>query len=365
MRRKNINILPVLLIIISIVLVTSCTSEVEEEEVNEKTPVTIFEVENMEIRETFMAIGKIETREKFDITTGMGGKVEKVYVEAGDIVSKGDMLFELNSETLQNNFNSTESNLRTSRDTLKIQLEDLEELLDKNTKLYEEGVLAKSQLDNTISNYNQVLKQYNNAVKNYNNQVESLKKSIEDTKVKSPIDGKIAAVYIIESEDVGSELALQVISTNGKLLETFITADKLESLDKGSKAVVYLDGDKDKAVEGEVVTLNEIPDERTGLYKVEVNIEESIFDIRPGVYGEVDFIVDIREAIVIPKRSSKKVGQKNYVHIYDDGKALEKEVKLGLIYKEYVEVLEGLEIGDKIVDLGSEYVESGEEINKK
>src|SRR6056297_3477696 len=257
MRRKNINIIPVLLIIISIVLVTSCTSEVEEEEVNEKTPVTIFEVENMEIRETFMAIGKLETKEKFDISTGMGGKVEKIYVETGDIVSKGEMLFELNSETLQNNFNSTESNLRTSRDTLKIQLEDLEDLLDKNTKLYEEGVLAKSQLDNTISNYNQVLEQYNNAVKNYNNQVESLRKSIEDTKVKSPINGKIAAVYIIENQDVTSELAVQVISTDGKLLVTYITANKLETIAKGTKAVVYLDGDKDKAVDGEVVTFNE------------------------------------------------------------------------------------------------------------
>ncbi len=365
MSKKNIKGLIVALMIISIVLMSSCTSEVVDEEINEETPVTVFEVESMEVRETFMAIGKIETKEKFDITTGMGGKIEKVYVEAGDIVTKGDILFTLNSETLQNNFNSTESNLRTTRDTLKIQLNDLEELLDKNERLFEEGALPKSQLDTTRSNYNQALEQYNNAVKNYNNQVESLRKSIEDTKVKSPINGKIAAVYIIENQDVTSELAVQVISTDGKLLVTYITANKLETIAKGTKAVVYLDGDKDKAVDGEVVTFNEIPDERTGLYKVEIHINDNNFNIRPGEYAEVDFVVDVRNTPVIPKRSIKKVGQKYYVYLYDEGTVIEKEVKTGLIYKEYVEILDGLAIGDKIVDLGSEYVENGEKVNKQ
>jgi len=365
MSRKIINIMIIVLVIISVVLMSSCKSEVAELESNERTPVTVYEVKNMEIRETFMAIGKIETKEKFDITTGMGGKVEKVFVEAGDVVSKGDMLFSLNSEELQNIFNSTESNLRTSRDTLKIQLDDSEELLDKNEELFEEGVISKSQLDNSRSNYNQILNQYNNAVKNYNNQVENLKKSLEDTNVKSPINGKVAAVYIIENQDVTSELALQVISTDGKLLETYVTGDKLETLKKQTKAVIFLDGDRDKAINGEVVTLNEIPDERTGLYKVEVSLDNNNYNTRPGEYAEVDFIVDVRNKPVIPKRSSKKVGQKTYVHMYDDGITIEREVKLGLIYKEYVEVLEGLEVGDKIVDLGSEYVENGEEVNKR
>ncbi len=365
MSRNSINGSIIIFMLIIVVLMSSCTSEVVEEEINEETPVTVFEVENMEIIETFMSIGKIETKEKFDITTGMGGKVEKVYIEAGDIVSKGDILFKLNSETLQNNFNSTESNLRTNRDTIKIQLDDLKELLDKNEKLFEEGVLSKSQLDTTRSNYNQILEQYDNAVKNYNNQVESLRKSLEDTKVKSPIDGKIAAVYIIENQDVTSELAVQVISTNGKLLVTYITANKLETIAKGTETVVYLDGDRDKAVAGEVVTFNEIPDERTGLYKVEIHINDNSFNTRPGEYAEVDFIVDVRNVPVIPKRSAKKVGQKYYVYLYDGGTVLEKEVKTGLIYKEYVEVLEGLEVGDRIVDLGSEYVEDGEEVNSR
>ena len=365
MNRKIINISILILLVFSIVLISSCSNEVAEEETREETPVTVYEVKSMEIKETFMSIGKIKTKEKFDITTGPGGKVEKVYVEAGDVVSKGDVLFTLNSDTLENNFNATESNLRTTRDTLKIQLDDLEELLDKNEELFEEGVISKSQLDNTRSNYNQILKQYNNAVKNYNNQVENLRKSLEDTNVKSPIDGKIAAVYIIENEDVVSELALEVISTNGKLIETFITADKLERLKKGTEAVVFLDGDRDKAVDGQVVTLNEIPDERTGLYKVEVSLDDNDYNTRPGEYAEVDFIVDVRNEPVVPKRASKKVGQKNYVYIYDNGSVSDKEVEFGLIYNEYIEVLEGLEIGDKIIDLGSEYVENGEDVNKK
>lgn len=352
----------IMVIILSIMILSSCSQEVVEEEINEKTPVTLFEVRSMEIEESFMAIGKVETKEEFNINTGMGGEVEKVYVEAGDIVSKGDILFTLNSETLENNFNSTESNLRTARDTLKIQLDDLKELLEKNETLYEEGVISQSQLDNTKSNYNQVLEQYNNAVKNYNNQVENLRKSIEDTKVKSPIDGKIAAVYIIENETVSSQLALQVISTDGKLLETYVTASKLENLKKGTEAKIYLDGDRDRLVNGEVVTLNEIPDDRTGLYKVEVHLYDSNFNIRPGEYAEVDFIVSKREVLVIPKRATKKVGEKYYAYLHQEGTAAEKEIKTGVTYLEYIEVLEGLELEDKIVDLGSDYVENGEEI---
>jgi Fe2+ transport system protein FeoA len=147
------------------------------------------------------------------------------------------------------------------------------------------------------------------------------------------------------------------------IAQTMVTADQLEQLKINDKSLIYADGDYRYPIEGKITVLNEIPEESTGLYEVEIAIENTDLTLRSGEYAEIEFIVDEREVPVIPKKAVKRVGQDNFVFVIRDKIASERMVVLGITQGENIEVISGLSLGEIIVDRGRAFVKDGDAVN--
>ena len=140
------------------------------------------------------------------------------------------------------------------------------------------------------------------------------------------------------------------------IVKTYVTADQINNMLIGDRATVYPDGDRSKIVEGTVTVLNEIPDGNTGLYEVELQLEQSECVLRTGVFAEIETMIDERVAIVIPKKAIRKVGEKDYVFVAKGKTAIQREVITGTIQGEVIEILSGIAKGEAVVVRGQSFL---------
>jgi len=363
---KHINQL-FLLGIVSIILLGGCASsdislsESNQDEVINRIPVKVAVAEKATLYETVLTLGDISASAVYRVLSGRG-TVEEIFVEAGDVVEKDQVLFKLDKRNLQNSYNSIESQLRTIRDNLKIQRDDQQSYYDKQKQLFEAGAVSQSEIDRAEVSLNQIEKQYKDAAINYSNQINNLRDGLNDREIKSPISGKVASVSIIENQEVNDLVAIEVIDDSSMILNTNVTADQINRMNLGDKAFVYPDGDRRKEVIGIVTVLNEIPNMNTGLYNVELQLEDSNYMLRTGEFAEVETFIDERTAVVIPKKAVRRIGDKEYVFVAKETIAIQREVITGAVQGEHMEIVTGIASGEEVVVRGQSFLKDQTDI---
>lgn len=351
----------ILLVISLALLVTACgTDEASDEVIDNEVPITAVSVEKTDLNETFLSLGRIEAKTSVTVETGGMGTVEQIAVKAGDIVTKGQVLFALDQEDLRSNLTVTESQLRTNRDNLKRQLEELQQQVDENQILYDNNAISKNVLEQSKESLEQLKNRYNDAVVNYNITVNNLRNDLESRKVKSPIDGRVAAVFIETDESVQNQRAVEIINDDEVIAITDVTADQINQLEINGSVIVYPDGKSASECIGSIVRFNEIPKDARGLYEVEVLVCNKEGNLRTGEYVEAYYIVDQRKALMVPKNAIKKVGEDSVVYVIEEDQVKEKIVEVGITQDSSVEILEGLEEGQLIALRGSSYLKDGD-----
>ncbi len=352
-------------IIAAAFVISGCTTSVKEEAniaQEERIAVSTVASEQMTIYETFLSIGRIEAAKSLDINTGGNGRIVKVNVSPGDEVKKGDVLFVLDRETLMNSYQATESQLRTLRDNLKINYEDLAEEYRQKEQLYSQGAISKSELDNLEARLRQTQKSYKDSRINYDRQVRNLKKNLEDRNVKSPIAGRVAAIFIKENEEVINEKAVEVINEDQMIATTMVSSKYFDGIKLGGETIIYPDAEKESAIKGNIMSFNKSPDANTGLYEVKISLEKTDRRLRTGEYAEIEFITDKRQALTVPKKSVIRDGGEYVVYRIKDDYAERKRVEIGIIQGDRIEIKKGIELGEKIVARGQNYLTDGSKI---
>lgn len=353
----NRNLKITILIFSLALLLSACSVDVAVEEVlDNSVRVKLEKVKLDDITEKIPGIGSFEAFTKLEVLASGSGDVKSLNVRVGDKVKKGQLLFTLDNETALINYNLIESQLRTLRDNLKTQFDDLELKLAQQEALYQAGSISKNELDAVSSQLSQIENQYNDALNNYNNQKRNLANLIKDRNFKSPINGSIAIVYIKENESVNNKVALEIINDEDMVFKVMVTGDNLDQLEIATKVDVYIDGDRSKVVQGEIIKYNEISDASSGLYEVVVLVNNSDGKIRSGSYGECDFIKDQRKALLIEKKSIIREGEDKYIYIVEEGMAIKIKIEVGITIDKYVEVLNGVSDDMLVVTIGQNYL---------
>jgi HlyD family secretion protein len=117
----------------------------------------------------------------------------------------------------------------------------------------------------------------------------------------------------------------------------------------GSAARVTPNADPSLAFETKVSEV--APVSADGQYEVRLDVEKADPRLLPGHGAKVRFVgLSPRDALTLPTSAVRKEGEKGHLHVWADGKAVAKEVKLGGEGGGRVEVVEGLEAGALVVD---------------
>jgi HlyD family secretion protein len=205
--------------------------------------------------------------------------------------------------------------------------------------------------------------------------LERIRRNITNCTVKAPGDGIV--VYVNQSDrwgmvntpiDQGVTLRqdqpiFNLPDPKRMRVKARINESKVSMIRTGQVASILIDAYPGKPLRGVVTEVMPIPIPLRGsdvrIYYANVDIDNEFEDLRPGLSAQIVFEVESRRSVTrVPVESIRWVNEEPYVALYDqtaadDGNAPWKwqPIQIGLSDLAFAEVLGGLKVGDRIVDL--------------
>ena len=271
-----------------------------------------------------------------NIAPQSGGRIQKINVEVGDYVGKGQILAEMD---------------RVQLDQAKLRLSNAETELGRLKQLYEQGGLAQSDYEAAELNYKISKSTYDNMV--------------ENTILRSPITGVVTARYYDRGDMYGMASPIFTVQqiTPVKILVGISEGDYTK-VSKGDKVTLSVDALPGKTFSGTIKRIYPTIDPMTHTVNVEVQVPNTDRQLRPGMYAKVNVTFGHNRSIVVPDAAVVRLqgsGQRN-VFVVEDGIAVQKEVSLGRHFDGQYEILSGLEEGEQVVVKGGSALLNGAQV---
>ena len=311
--------------------------------------------------------GQVESVTTVDVKSELAGEVKKLFVEEGDSVSPGNDLALIQQESSQA---QQVAQARASVESAKLDLEEAEKNLERKKELYQEGFIAKKDVEDVEKLYKSSKIQYNLAEKQLwlvLGESESISaqnlalKKYDSVIIKSPISGKIINIYVEEGEIItsgtkalgdGGTTILTIADLNRLVIKADINEVDVNKIQVGQTVKIGFDAIRGNIYQGKIkkIALAGSVTQNIVVYPIEVEIQEPDEMIRLGMTADLDIILEKAENVLcVPKEVVRKRDGRDVVEIIKDGKRIPQPVITGLEDDVKIEIKKGLEEGDRVV----------------
>jgi HlyD family secretion protein len=335
--------------------------------------VSVVEASVGTLEQTITATGAVEARRKVLVTAEPGARIAALYFNEQDIVANGQVLAKLDDAELSTQLRQMEA----ARNLAKANLVDAEATLQRTRSLYEQGFLARQEVEASQLQVDL----YRTQVEDKKAAIQLLKAKLDQTVIRAPVSGaitrKLVEVGGVVSDGTrgvgtgsGGQLQPKSIAEIAQLdaLEFHADVDQTDigALKRGQRVGIALDAFPDRRFKGSVAetTLSNV-EEASGRvrYKVRVALEKSDAPLRLGMTGTADFLLARKDNILtLPSTVVVEREGEEFVFIVEEGKARQRPLRIGLRNEERVEVLSGLQAGDQVIQQGRNKVKDGQAV---
>jgi membrane fusion protein (multidrug efflux system) len=285
--------------------------------------------------------GELKGIMQAELTSHLSTSVLKVFHSVGDTVKEGEIIMKINPD-------DPSSMTVKFREDQELYLQALRNY-ERMKILYEAGAVSKQDFENAKTSYDIALSAYN-----------SSKGSVE---IPAPFAGTLTNVSVNEGDRITSGMTLATVAVTDKMrVDLNLSSDKAETIRKGQPAKIIVPlrtGDVSAIGYVESVALSADP--VTGLFAVRVVFDNPDGALVPGNIVRVQILVySVPNAVIFPKSAVISEADKRYVFVVDKKNIAEKRmVTLGWEGDENVEVIAGINVGDRVVTKGQNKLADG------
>ncbi|MDR3609929.1 MAG: efflux RND transporter periplasmic adaptor subunit [Ignavibacteriaceae bacterium] len=347
---KRIKIIVLLVVIISIVvgMLMHNKSLMAAKSTNEKIeayPVTVTFAENRKVTNNLELVGTITANNDVAIVSEAQGRVVKVLAQVGDYKPAGSVLFQLDDELKLEAYKTAEVNyLKAKKD------------YDRYDALYKGKSVTDAQYEQAKLACQVSESQYVQAKREYN-----------DTKITTPISGVITARIVDLGNYVNKASVVANVVDISKLKVKLNVAEKdAFKLKTGDNVEVNTDVYPGVVFNGKISSISSKADE-AHTYPVEILLANSKdHPLKSGMFGRVSFTsIKNSELLVMPREALVGSIKDAKVFVVENGIAKMKDVLIGNVYENWLEVKGGLSVGDKIVVNGQNNLQDNDKVVEK
>lgn len=177
--------------------------------------------------------------------------------------------------------------------------------------------------------------------------------------VTSPIKGEVVSSNIVLGQYLKEDAEpLLVIAELSKVWIVGQVKEKdIRFINELEKVEVKIAALPEKKIEGKIYHINEIVDEATRSIEVLIECDNIDHTLKPGMYVTARFNDTPSKAVFVPAKSVLQFNDKSYVIVkIGDNKFIKKYVTTGVTDNGRVQILEGIDRGDKVINEGAFYL---------
>lgn len=328
-----------LVALFAIVLLGSCTGGKEQnaaEKVEEKPRVKLADVKARPVDQIQEYTATVEAEVKNNIAPSTPVRIDQIFVEVGDRVSKGQKLVLMDAANLQQ---------------MKLQLENKRLEFNRADELYKVGGTSKSEWD--------ALKMALDV------QETAYKNLMENTTLLCPINGVVTARNYDNGDMYsGGNPVLVVEQITPVKLMINVSETYFSKVKKGAPVAVKLDVYGDEEFSGKISLVYPTIDAATRTFPVEITLENKDQRVRPGMFARATLNFGTQDNVVVPDLAIvKQAGSGDrYVYVYKDGKVSYNKVELGRRMGAEYELRSGVPNNSQVVVAGQTRLSNGTEV---
>lgn len=350
-----------LVCLVSLLLIACGKTTSTEEESGTEVPVT--KVYAMDVVTDVYFVADIRAIQNIEIRARINGYLEKIFVDEGKPVKKGQSLFKINDEEYRAQLNSALADLKSAEAELKsaeIERERVRMLVQKQVVANTEMQLADAKVDIALAHIEQAKARQVAANVKLNNTI-----------IASPFDGMIDRIpsrlgsLISEGTLLTTLSDLSAVHVYFKVSETDYLRyvkqrpNSLDTLKKIDVSLVLADGSAYPGV-GRIETIESEFEEGTGVLAVRARFSNPDNILRHGSTGRVKLRRLIQGAILVPQKAVMEIQDKYYVFTVDQNNIVMMKSFVPLQrFDDFYIVGSGVEPGQTIVYEGVESLREG------
>jgi RND family efflux transporter MFP subunit len=310
--------------------------------VNAVIPVTVENPRYAHIDRQFSVNGQIVPGNEVMLFSKTTAVVQEKYRKAGDAVSKGTVIAQLENSVLKENLRIAEMDYaKAHKDVERFQ------------RLASAGAVTARELEDT-----QI------ALRNIESRMAELKDQLSNTTIVAPVNGIIDRDFFEEGTllSAGSQVAA-VVDDRSLKMELNVTEKELLRLKKGDRSVVTSDVYPGKTFAGTVAVIAPKGNDLYS-YPVELLLDNAI-ELKPGMYATAVFGADEDgvQSVVVSRKAIVGGRKDPHVFVVRDSRAYKVPVQTGQINTDCAEIIEGVSTSDAIVITGQINLKNGSEVS--
>jgi len=346
---------------IALLALSSCNQSEKPQMAHKAAPFQVQTVETSDVTVYKKYAANIEGEQNVEIRSKVDGFVEKIYIDEGATVKKGQLLFKLSAETLNQQLNAAKANIEVANSQVEVAQVELEKI----SPLVEKNIISSIELKTATSKLNAAKAQLSAAKANYLN----AKENLDYTIITSPVDGIVGSIPYKVGSLVGRNeaLALTTVSNinnvyayftmNEKQLLEFIRSlggnSMAEKIGQMPEVELFLADGSLYGHKGKIETINGMVNPRTGSVNYRAKFPNPGRLLRNGNSGKIKFPTQLNSAIVLPQKSTFELQGKRFVYVVGkEDKVKSKEVIVSETVGNNIIVQSGVKAGEVIVNDG-------------
>jgi membrane fusion protein (multidrug efflux system) len=333
-----------LMVVLAVVSITACESKKEAKESAGKFTVTKPLMADTSIVKEYVA--EIQSVQNVEIRAKVKGFIEKIYVDEGSAVKAGQVLFTIRPREFEAELMKAKAEVKKAE----VELQNTKSLAEKNIVSQSELTMASAKLEGAKAE--EALAELNYSY----------------TKVTAPYDGIIDRLKFKAGSLIDEGTLLTTLSNN-KEVYAYFNVSELEYLDfktnenNNNIVKLILANNQVHKYDGNIETVESEFDKNTGSIAFRAKFPNPDYLLKHGETGRVQLNIALKNAIIIPQKSTYELQDKTYVYVVDNKNIVRSRlIKIAQKLNNMYVVESGLSVDDKIIYEGIQSVKENEAI---
>jgi len=286
----------------------------------------------------------VEPNQIIRVSAEVAGRVERTPLKKGSAVRAGDLLIELNADLVRPQF-----------EIAKAQFERDQIEFDRMAGLFKENATPRRDLDNATTQL---------AISKA--QLEEVRARLDRTRILAPMAGGLNDLLVEEGEYVqaGTSVA-ELVDTDTVKVVVEVPQRDIPFFAAGQEAKIFADAKgQETSLVGTITFISELADQQTRSTRMEITAENKQRLLRSGQIVRARLTRQIlRDVIFIPLLAVIPMEDSKAVYVVNSSEAQRREVELGIIKGDRIQVTRGLAPGDRLIIAGHRFVAPGQKVN--
>ena len=349
------------------VVIAGCASKATENEKITATEVPVIKLQPADTAFHLDYVADIQSVKNVEIRAKVDGFLEKIYVDEGSPVRKGQLLFQISNRELTNDLNKAQASVQSARAAAKIaelEMERVKILVDKK-------VIAKSELDLANARVDDAQAKVSEAIAD----VAAVQTKISYLSIRSPFNGIIDRIPMKSGSLIADGTLLTTLSDNNQMYAYFNVSENeylqhlkavSDRLKENSAATLVLSDGTHYTHTGLIETQEAEFSENTGSIAFRAKFPNPDHLLKHGSSGKIQLLTNLEDKLLVPQKAVLEIQDKSFVFVVGaDNKVRMQSFVPKLRVADYFVVDSGLNPGDAIVYEGVQNLREGSLVTPK